>query len=78
MVGTAWQRQRLVRNFEKTAAGELFYKLVRPYVQTLVEAGQVGQARAVIDFLKKREVLDLGPNSIIGRDIRSLESKLGG
>ena len=72
------QYERFVRDFEKTAGGELFYKLVRPYVETLAEAGQKNQARDAIDYLKKREVLDLGPDSIIGREMKKLEAKLGG
>ena len=67
-----------MRDFEKTAGGELFYKLIRPYVETLAEAGQATQARNAIDFLKKRDVLDLGPDSIIGREMKKLEAKLGG
>ncbi len=76
--GAQKQYERLVRDFEKTAGGELFYKLIRPYVETLAEAGQATQARNAIDFLKKRDVLDLGPDSIIGREMKKLEAKLGG
>jgi hypothetical protein len=76
--GAEKQFQRLVRDFEKTAGGELFYKLVRPYVETLAEAGQKAQALAAIDYLKKRNVLDLGPTSIIGREMRLLEAGIGG
>ena len=76
--GAQKQYERLVRDFEKTAGGELFYKLIRPYVETLAEAGQTTQARNAIDFLKKRDVLDLGPDSIIGREMKKLEAKLGG
>ena len=76
--GAEKQYERLVRDFQKTAGGELFYKLVRPYVETLAEAGQKAQARGAIDYLKKREVLDLGPDSIIGREMKKLEAKLDG
>ena len=76
--GAEKQYERLIRDFQKTAGGELFYKLVRPYVQTLAEAGQKAHARAAIDYLKKRDVLDLGPDSIIGREMKKLEAKLGG
>ncbi|MFP6887279.1 MAG: hypothetical protein VB997_06930 [Opitutales bacterium] len=76
--GAEKQYERLIRDFQKTAGGELFYKLVRPYVQTLAEAGQKAQARAAIDYLKKRDALDLGPGSIIGREMKKLEAKLGG
>jgi hypothetical protein len=76
--GAEKQYERFVRDFEKTAGGELFYKLVRPYVETLSGARQGGQARDAIDYLKKRDVLDLGPDSIIGREMKKLEAKLGG
>ena len=75
--GAEKQYERFVRDFEKTAGGELFYKLVRPYVETLAGARQGGQARDAIDYLKKRDVLDLGPDSIIGREMKKLEAKLG-
>ena len=75
--GAEKQYERFVRDFEKTAGGELFYKLVRPYVETLAGSSQGGQARDAIDYLKKRDVLDLGPDSIIGREMKKLEAKLG-
>ena len=58
--------ERMVKDFEKTAGGELYYNLVRPYVETLARSGQKEQAMDAIEFLKKRNVLDLGPGSIIG------------
>ena len=76
--GAEKQYERFVRDFEKTAGGELFYKLVRPYVETLAGEGQRDQARNAINYLKKRDVLDLGPDSIIGREMKKLEAKLGG
>ena len=68
--------ERMVKDFEKTAGGELYYGLVRPYVETLAQSGQKEQARDAIDFLKKRNVLDLGPGSIIGLEMQTLLQKI--
>jgi hypothetical protein len=68
--------ERMVKDFEKTAGGELYYGLVRPYVETLDRSGQKEQARDAIDFLKKRNVLDLGPGSIIGLEMQKLLQKI--
>ncbi len=64
--------ERMVKDFEKTAGGELFYGLIRPYVRELVDAGQRDRAVDAIEFLKKRKVLDLGPGSIIGLEMNKL------
>ena len=68
--------ERMVKDFEKTAGGELYYGLVRPYVETLARSGQKEQAMDAIDFLKKRNVLDLGPGSIIGLEMQTLLQKI--
>ena len=68
--------ERMVKDFEKTAGGELYYGLVRPYVETLAQSGQKEQARDAIDFLEKRNVLDLGPGSIIGLEMQKLLQKI--
>jgi hypothetical protein len=68
--------ERMVKDFEKTAGGELYYGLVRPYVETLARSGQKEQAMDAIDFLKKRNVLDLGPSSIIGLEMSKLLQKI--
>jgi hypothetical protein len=54
----------------------LYYGLVRPYVETLARSGQKEQAMDAIDFLKKRNVLDLGPGSIIGLEMQKLLQKI--
>ena len=68
--------ERMVKDFEKTAGGELYYGLVRPYVETLARSGKKEQAMDAIDFLKKRNVLDLGPGSIIGLEMQKLLQKI--
>ena len=68
--------ERMVKDFEKTAGGELYYGLVRPYVETLARSGKKEQAMDAIDFLKKRNVLDLGPGSIIGLEMQTLLQKI--
>ena len=64
--------ERMVKDFEKTAGGELFYGLIRPYVRALIEANQRERAMEAIEFLKKRKVLDLGPGSILGLEMNKL------
>ena len=64
--------ERMVKDFEKTAGGELFYGLIRPYVRALIDANQRDRAMDAIDFLKKRKVLDLGPGSILGLEMNKL------
>ena len=68
--------ERMVKDFEKTAGGELYYNLIRPYVEKLVQVGQKKQALDAIEFLKKRSVLDLGPGSIIGLEMQKLIQKI--
>ncbi len=68
--------ERMVKDFEKTAGGELYYNLVRPYVETLARSGQKEQAMDAIEFLKRRDVLDLGPGSIIGLEMQKLLQKI--
>lgn len=68
--------ERMVKDFEKTAGGELYYGLVRPYVETLAKGGKNEQAMDAIEFLKKRDVLDLGPGSIIGLEMQNLLQKI--
>jgi hypothetical protein len=68
--------ERMVKDFEKTAGGELFYGLIRPYVRALVEADQRDRAMDAIEFLKKRKVLDLGPGSILGLEMNKLLGRL--
>ena len=68
--------ERMVKDFEKTAGGELYYNLVRPYVETLVRSGRKEQAMDAIEYLKKRNVLDLGPGSIIGLEMQKLLQKI--
>ena len=64
--------ERMVRDFEKTAGGELYYGLIRPYVEKLVSMDQKKQALDAIEYLKKRKVLDLGPGSIIALEMDKL------
>jgi len=66
----------MVKDFEKTAGGELYYNLVRPYVETLVRSGRKEQAMDAIEYLRKRNVLDLGPGSIIGLEMQKLLQKI--
>jgi hypothetical protein len=68
--------ERMVKDFEKTAGGELYYNLIRPYVERLVAMGQKKQAHEAIEYLKKRNVLDLGPGSIIGLEMEKLIGKI--
>jgi hypothetical protein len=68
--------ERMVKDFEKTAGGELYYNLVRPYVETLARSGRKEQAMDAIEYLKKRNVLDLGPGSIIGLEMQKLLQKI--
>jgi hypothetical protein len=68
--------ERMVKDFEKTAGGELFYGLIRPYVRALIEANQRDRAMDAIEFLKKRKVLDLGPGSILGLEMNKLLGRL--
>lgn len=68
--------ERMVKDFEKTAGGELFYGLIRPYVRALIDANQRERAVDAIDFLKKRKVLDLGPGSILGLEMNKLLGRL--
>ncbi len=68
--------ERMVKDFEKTAGGELYYNLIRPYVEKLFSMGQKKQAMDAIEFLKKRNVLDLGPGSIIGLEMEKLLQKI--
>ncbi len=68
--------ERMVRDFEKTAGGELYYGLIRPYVERLASMGQKKQAMDAIEYLKKRDVLDLGPGSIIGLEMERLLKKI--
>ena len=68
--------ERMVKDFEKTAGGELFYGLIRPYVRALIDANQRDRAMDAIDFLKKRKVLDLGPGSILGLEMNKLLGRL--
>jgi hypothetical protein len=68
--------ERMVRDFEKTAGGELYYNLVRPYVETLARSGRKEQAMDAIEYLRKRNVLDLGPGSIIGLEMQKLLQKI--
>ena len=68
--------ERMVKDFEKTAGGELFYGLIRPYVEKLAQNGKKEEAMDAIEFLKKRKVLDLGPGSIIGLEMQKLLQKI--
>lgn len=68
--------ERMIKDFEKTAGGELYYGLIRPYVERLVSMGRKEQAMDAIDYLKKRDVLDLGPGSIIGLEMQKLLGKI--
>lgn len=68
--------ERMVKDFEKTAGGELFYGLIRPYVEKLAQNGRTEEALDAIEFLKKRKVLDLGPGSIIGLEMQKLLQKI--
>ena len=64
--------ERMVKDFEKTAGGELFYGLIRPYVRALIEANQRERAVEAVEFLRKRKVLDLSPGSILAGEMRKL------
>jgi hypothetical protein len=64
--------ERFVKDFEKTAGGELFYGLIRPYVRALIDANQRKRAVDAVEFLKKRKVLDLGPGSILAGEMKKL------
>ena len=68
--------ERMVKDFEKTAGGELYYGLIRPYVEKLAQSGRKDQAMDAIEFLKKRKVLDMGPGSIIGLEMQKLIQKI--
>jgi hypothetical protein len=68
--------ERFVKDYEKTAPGELFYELIRPYVRALIDANQPERAVNAVEFLKKRKVLDLGPGSILGRKMNKLLGRL--
>ena len=68
--------ERMVKDFEKTAGGELYYSLIRPYVEKLAQNGKKEEAMDAIEFLKKRKVLDLGPGSIIGLEMQKLLQKI--
>ena len=62
----------MVKDFEKTAGGELFYGLIRPYVRALIEADQRKRAMDAVEFLKKRKVLDMSPGSILAGEMKKL------
>jgi len=64
--------ERMVKDFEKTAGGELFYGLIRPYVRALIEANQRERAVEAVEFLRKRKVLDLSPGSILAGEMSKL------
>ena len=75
--GADRQYQSYVRDFSKFG-GELYYQVVRPYVSALSRAGEASRARRAVDFLKKSGVVDLGPDSIIAKDLEKLEAALRG
>ena len=77
-MGVGWEKlvERMVEECEKTGGGEVGDGLVRPYVETLARSGRKEQAMDAIDFLKKRNVLDLGPGSIIGLEMQKLLQKI--
>ena len=52
--------ERMIKDFERRR-WQLYYGLIRPYVERLVSMGRKEQAMDAIDYLKKRDVLDLGP-----------------
>jgi hypothetical protein len=64
--------ERMVKDFEKTAGGELFYGLIRPYVRALIEADQRKRAMDAVEFLKKRKVLDMSSGSILAGEMKKL------
>ena len=64
--------ERMVKDFEKTAGGELFYGLIRPYVRALIDANQRKRAVDAVEFIKKRKVLDLRPGSILAGEMKKL------
>jgi len=45
--------ERMVKDFEKTAGGELYYGLVRPYVETLAEVVRKNRQWMRLIFLKR-------------------------
>ena len=63
---------RMVKDFEKTVGGVLFYGLIRPYVRALIEANQRERAVEAVEFLRKRKVLDLSPGSILAGEMSKL------
>ena len=67
--------ERMIKDFEKTAGGELYYGLIRPYVERLVSMGRKEQAMDAIDYLE-RDVLDLGSGSIISLEMQKLLGKI--
>jgi len=68
--------ERMVKDFEKTAGGELFYGLIRPYVRALIEANQREKAVEAVEFLRKRKVLDLSPGSILAGEMSKLIGRI--
>jgi hypothetical protein len=68
--------KQLVRKFDDKGGGNLFYQLVRPYVETCIEMGQPKQAADALDYAEKK--MPQQDSSILGREFEALRALMAG
>jgi len=67
--------KRMIRRFDETGGGSLFYQLIRPYVLTCAEEGQWDLAEDAMKYAEKR--MPVAPGSILQMEFERLELLVG-
>jgi hypothetical protein len=72
--GAEKEFKRMVRKFDEQGGGNLFYKLIRPYVRTCLEEEKYENADTALDYVDSR--MAISQDSIIGKELARLRELL--
>jgi hypothetical protein len=72
--GADQEFKKLVRKFDDKGGGNLFYQLVRPYVETCIEMGQGKQAADALDYAEKK--MPQQDSSILSIEFKDLRAEI--
>ncbi|MDR1190530.1 MAG: hypothetical protein LBK60_02550 [Verrucomicrobiales bacterium] len=72
--GARVEYERVVRTFNQQGGGNLYYQIVRPYVQYCLEEKQAAQARQGLKYARGR--MRLPPDSILAEEFERLDKAI--
>jgi hypothetical protein len=74
--GADLEFRRITRQFDEQSGGSLFYQVVKPYIETLMEEGQQKLARDALAHAMKS--MPASPSSILSMEFARLQEKVNG